>query len=161
MRLVKYLLITVLLMGSTAWAMTETRTECVEFQGIELCETKTFLKVGEKEVPIEDPWELLNSIGNSEAEKIGFWDIYKYPPFLTELARQLKLTEDEVILALKDEDPSWMALYELTQIYKDAKGILSDKGVDRATIDKLFNMIIMSITNDIKMQLKDFEGEKI
>lgn len=152
----------ILSLGAGAWAMTETKTECVEFEGVEFCETTTVIHVGDKEVPIDDPWSLFDSIGNSKAEKISLWDIYKMPPFITELANQLKITEDELIEVLGHSgDPAWAALYELTRIYEGTKKELVSQGVSNQDLDRLFQKIIKEITDDIREQLKDFEGTRI
>lgn len=161
MRLLSLVIAFVLSVGLGAYALAENKTTCVEFNGIQYCETTTVIKIGEKEIPVDDPFALLNSAKSSKAEKIALWDVYKYPDVITELARQVMMTEDELIYYLRDADPAWMALYELTQIYDEAANNLKGKNVDALTIDKLFNNILADITMNIRDQLKDYDGVAI
>ena len=159
--LAKGLIIIGLLMAGAYAAFAEEKNICVKFNGVEYCETTTVIKIGEKEVPVDDPLSLLNSIGNAQVEKISLWDVYKYPPVISELARQLKVTEDMLIYELKDADASWMALYELTQIYDKTSKELRGQHVDAATLDKLFQLILDDIIANIKDQLKAYNGVEV
>lgn len=141
--------------------LAEEKVICVEFNGIEYCESTTVIKVGEREVPIDDPFALLNATKSSQAEKIALWDTYHYPPVIKELARQLMITEDELIFELRDADKAWMALYELTQVYDFLIKDLNGNNVDHATIDKLFEHILDDITANIMKQLTAYDGEEV
>lgn len=158
----KYILVALLLgVGVATIAFAETKETCVEFNGIQYCETTTVIKIGEREIPVDDPFALLNSSKTSQAEKIALWDTYKYPPVIAELARQLMVTEDELIYELKDADKAWMALYELTEKYDDLVKDLDRVNVDHSTIDKLFKHILADITMNIQEQLAEYDGEEV
>ena len=150
------LIVSLLLSLTVVAAFAEEKIVCVSFAGIEHCESTTVIKIGDKEIPIDDPFAILNSIGNSEAEKVSLWNDYSYPPFLTELSKQLKITEDELIYELKDADSAWSTLYELVVNYDDLRASLKGETSD-VTIKLLFDKVIESITDDIKEKLKDYE----
>ena len=153
------LILVALLVGSVV-ALAEEKTTCVEFNGVEFCETTTILKFGDKEVPVDDPFALLNSIGKSQVEKVGLWEVYKYPPVIVELASQVSMEEDDLIYYLRTANDSWAALYELTEKYEELSAkVLRLSNSD--TVDKLFKHILDDITEDIKEQLKEFDGEEV
>ena len=148
------------LMSGAFFAFAEEKTVCVEFEGIQYCESKTVLQFGEKEVPVNDPLALLNSIGSSQVEKIGLWEVYKYPPVIVELSSQLNMTEDKLIYTLRDANDAWASLYHLVEMYpelsKKVKIISND-----STVHRLFSHIIEEITADIEEQLQPFAGSEV
>ena len=94
-------------------AFAEEKKVCIDFNGISYCEVVTIIKIGDTEIPIKNPLDLLDSIRPAAVENIGLWDHYTYPAVITELAKQLDLTEDTLIITLKDADVNWKALHEL------------------------------------------------
>ena len=160
-RLLISLLVFAGIMAASINVLAETKETCVEFNGVEYCETTTVIKIGDKEIPVDDPFALLNSTKNSQADKIALWDVYHYPPVIKELSRQLMVTEDELIYELRDADKAWMALYELTQVYDFLVEDLDGNNVDHATIDKLFKHILDDITMNIQEQLTAYDGEQV
>ena len=148
-------------LGIVMYASAETKEVCVEFNGISFCETATVIVIGEKEIPIDDPFSILKTLGNSDVMEISLWDDYEYPAFLVELSKQLRVTPDELIDILKDEDPAWGSLHELVTNYDFLKRNLTGQGVDSSTIDKLFTVIVDSIASDIREQLSEFDGVQV
>ena len=158
------LLIILILLASSAFTVlsfAEEKVVCIEFNGQQFCEAKTVISIGDTSIPIDDPFSLLDSLTSNNIEKVNLWDNYKYPKFLTELAKQLKMTEDQLIIALKDADANWKALHELTMKYSEIKSQLSLQSVGGFDIDKLFTKIITSIAEDIKSQLEKYKGTNI
>ncbi len=140
-------------------SLAEEKIVCIEFNGQQFCEAKTVIHIGDKDIPIDDPFSLLDSI--SGIDKVNFWAEYDYPRVISELARQLKMPEDELIYFLRDADENWKALYELTTNYYDIKVELNKYNISNKNIDDLFEKIIKSISEDIKSQLKAYEGVNI
>lgn len=149
-----------LLMTGAYYAFAQENRVCVEFNGLEYCEVETILKLGETEVPIDDPFALLSSAKKSKVEEIGLWEVYKYPDVIVELSRQLSITEDELIFALRDSNSAWSALYELTQIYGSVSRDLLSQTTPN-TVDMLFRKILKEITEDIIKQLEEYNGDLI
>ncbi len=159
MKLLKIVLITLGIMAGSLYALAEEKHICVEFNGVSYCEATTVIHIGDKEIPIHDPFSLLNSTKDSNVEKIGLWDAYKYPLVIKELAKQLSMSEDNLIIVLKDADPNWKALHELVFKYEDIKSTLNSHSINSLDIDKLFMKIINQIATDIRVQLMEYEGK--
>lgn len=158
----KYILVAaVLSLGVAAVAFAEVKETCIEFNGVSFCETETVIHIGEHEVPVTNPFDLLNSTKSSEADKIGLWDHYEYPAVITELSKQLMMTEDDLIDFLQDADPAWTALHELVTQYPSLVKSLKSSGVANVTIEKLFDHIVESINEDIRKQLTAYDGEQV
>ena len=151
-------LISMLVLTFGLLAVAEERTECVTFNGTEYCTTVTILKIGEVEVPLNDPLSALNAAKKNDVQKIGLWDHYKYPAIITELARQVNMTEDLLIMTLGNSgDPNWEALYELTMTYDQLSSNLLNQ-IGEQNVDRLFRSILNEITSDIIEQLSDYDG---
>ena len=147
----KFLLLLLLFLPVPSEA-SESSQSCITFNGVAYCDHSTTITIGSTEVPISNPYALLTAAQKSEVRKIFWGTVYKYPVVVQELAKQVGLTEAELVELLKDETEAWNALYHLPALYYN---VTQETGVDYQ-IDTLFQQIVRDISDDIESQLTDY-----